>query len=287
MDVDELIVPGEIREEQEGCPDDTCHVGLISAIHAKDTDRAIVILELGCQQVTLDSGLCWASRYGDVEMVSLLLQNGANPNAEVWGGFTPLIWATIYAPTVETVLNLIIAGADVNHSSAKRRQTALHAAVVREKVELVSALVEGGANLDSRDYLHKTPLMHAVQRGAISCVKLLVYYNCDVTLTGWVDGVCVSPLLQALASGDLEITRVLVLAGARFDRPAISQTLTYGEFYATLERELKLEVRPVYLQQHCRVRIRHLLKPGFLQKLRQIGLPPLLHRYLLINEMDV
>ncbi|OWF39466.1 ankyrin repeat and SOCS box protein 13-like [Mizuhopecten yessoensis] len=287
MEVDEFMVPGEIRDEPEGCPVDTCHVDLLAAIHANDSDRAMCILGLGCQQVTLDSGLCWASRYGDVEMVSLLLQNGANPNAEVWGGFTPLIWATIYAPTVETILNLIIAGADINHSSTKRRQTALHGAVIRDKVEFVSALVEGGANLDSRDYLHKTPLLYAVQRGAISCVKLLVYYNCDVTLTGWVEGVSVSPLLHALAKGHLEITRILILAGARFDRPAISQTLTFGEFYATLERELKLEVRPVYLQQHCRVRIRRLLKPGFLQKLRQIELPPLIHRYLLIDEMDV
>ncbi|XP_060069107.1 26S proteasome non-ATPase regulatory subunit 10-like [Ylistrum balloti] len=287
MEVDEHVAPGEVRESPDGCPDDTCHVDLLAAIHANDISCVICVLESGCQQVTLDSGLCWASRYGNIEMVSRLLEKGANPNAVVWGGFSPLIWATIYAPTVETILNLIVAGADVNHSSAKRRQTALHAAVIRDKVEFVSALVEGGANLDSRDYLHKTPLMHAVQRGATSCVKLLIYYNCDVTLTGWVDGVSVSPLLQALASGDLEITRVLVLAGARFDRPTISQTFTFGEFYATLERELKLEVRPVYLQQHCRVRIRHLLKPGFLDKLRQIGLPPLLHRYLLIDEMDV
>ncbi|XP_069110233.1 26S proteasome non-ATPase regulatory subunit 10-like [Argopecten irradians] len=232
MEVD--VVTGEIKEDHEGCPD-MCHIRLITAVHARDTDRATGLMESGCQQVTLDSGLCWASRYGDNEMVSLLLQNGANPNTEVWGGFTPLIWATIYAPTVETVLNLIIAGANINHCSSKRRQTALHAAVVREKVEFVSALVEGGANLDSRDYLHKTPLMHAVQRGAVSCVKLVVYYNCDVSLTGWVEGVCVSPLLYALGNGDLEITHILVLAGARFDRPAISQTLTYGEFYATLE----------------------------------------------------
>lgn len=284
MEVDGGVVLEEGVEETSA---DTCHIDLIAAVHANNTDQAKCVLGRGCQQVTLDSSLCWASRYGNADMVTVLLQSGANPNTEVWGGFTPVIWAAIYSPCVETLLNLIAAGADVNHPSAKRRQTALHAAVIRDNALFVSALLEGGADPDVRDYIHKTPLLYAVQRGSIACVKLLVHYNCDANLTGWVEGVSMSPLLQALTEGHLPLTYILILAGANFVRPSFSQTYTVSEFYATLERDLHLEVRPVYLQQHCRVRIRRLLKPCFIEKLRQINLPPVLYRYLLLEELDI
>ena len=264
---------------------DVLHVELTDALMRGDNLRAQGVIELGCSQVALDSGLCWASRYGNQFMVKLLLEKGANPNAEVWGGFTPLIWAAMFSQNTEVLHLLISCGSSLDHASSKRRQTALHAAVVNGNHQFVDEFLKAGANPDIQDYLCKTPLLHAVQRNLPACVAILIRYNCDVNRTGWVNGVSMSPLVCALIQNNLEITKMLLLAGAKFERPAIYQTYSIGQYYRTVEDNLNLEVRPVYLQQQCRVCIRHLLKPRFLEKLREIFLPTQLKEYLELVEI--
>lgn len=244
------------------------------------------LLQSDCNQLTLDSSLCWACRCGNLNIARLLLNAGANTNAVVWGGFSPLIWAAIFSPDVTVLSFLIEAGNNVNHSSTQRQQTALHAAVIRGNIQAVSILLEAGADPDLQDYLGKTPLMHAVQRDLVACAKLLVRYNCDVNTAGSMNGTIMSPLILALIQNNLEMTKILILAGAKFQRLAHYQTYTVSQYYHTVENDLNLEVRPVYLQQQCRVCIRHLLKPHFLQKLGEMNmLPKSLKEFLQIGEL--
>lgn len=125
-----------------------------------------------------------------------------------------------------------------------------------------------------------------MQKSQPSCAALLIKHNCNVELSGWVNGLSTTPLTLALIQEDLEITKMLLLAGARFNNPAIYHSYTITQYYKTVEDSLNIEVRPVYLQQQCRVCIRQLLRPHFLQKLRELTLPRPLKSFIEISELD-
>lgn len=261
-------------------------IRLIVAVQENNVTLVKQLVESSQNQLTLDSSLCWAARLGYLPLVILLMEGGANPNSEVWGGFSPLIWVTIFSGNIDIINFLINSGAGVNHSSAKRKQTALHAATIKGDAGLVQCLIDAGADLDAQDYRYKTPLLHAVQRNLQDCVKFLLLSNCSVNLAGFVNETRLSPLLVALLQSNVEITKMLILAGAKFEQMAIFQTYTLSQYYKTVEDCLNLEVRPVYLQQQCRVSIRELLKPKFMEKLRKIELPPLLREFLSMEELN-
>lgn len=261
------------------------HADLILVIQQGDNSLIESLLHEEYDQLSLDSALCWASRYGNIDTVYSLLRKGANPNAELWGGFSPLIWAVMFSSDINVIKVLLEAGSNVNCASSKRRQTPLHAAVIRGNPQITSLLLEAGACVDDQDYMYKTPLLHAVLKNAPECVKILLQHNCNVNLSGWVNGTSVSPLIQALFQNHLEITKMLILAGAKFNKEAIYQTYTINQFYNTAEN-LDVSVRPVYLQQQCRIYIRSLLKPQFLEKLNQMMLPTPLKDFLCLSELD-
>lgn len=259
---------------------------IISAVQAYDSATVRELLSKGQSQSTLDTCLCWASRLGYLPLVIQLIDAGAHCNSKVWGGFTPLLWATIFSGNLEVVKYLIGRGADVNHCSNKRKQTPLHAAVIKGDVQMVEALINAGADLDHQDYLDKTPLLHAVQRNLQECVKVLILNNCNVNKSGFVNGTRLSPLLVALLQNNLEVTRMLILAGAKFEQMSIYQTYTLPRYYRYVEHDLGFEVRPIYLKQQCRVSIRERLKPQFVEKLKQMELPTLLRDFLSMDELN-
>ncbi|XP_048754277.2 serine/threonine-protein kinase TNNI3K-like [Ostrea edulis] len=264
----------------------TKHIYLLDAIHRGDENRVVRLLKEGCEQYTIDSALCWASRYGHLKIIGHLLRSGGNTNAIVWGGYTPLLWAVMYSSKTDVIKTLLEAGSDINHASLRYRQTALHAAAIRGSVAFTSFLLENGADPDAQDRMFKTPLLLAVHKNHRSCAALLIKHNCDVDLSGWVSGRSTTPLTLALVRGNLKITKMLLLAGAKFCDPAVYHSYTITQYYKTVEDNLDIEVRPVYLQQQCRVCIRHLLKPHFLQKVRELALPKPLKGFLEISELD-
>lgn len=263
------------------------HIGLLEAVHSGDSERVINLLQAGCEQSIIDSALCWASRYGNQEILEHLLRAGGDVNGEVWGGFTPLIWAAMYCSNAEVIQILLQAGSHIDRASGRYRQTALHAAVIRGHVGYTSLLLEAGAHPDVQDRMFKTPLLHAVHKHHPACAALLIKFNCNVDMSGWVSGLSTTPLTLALIQEDLEITKMLLLAGARFHNPAIYHSYTITQYYKTVKDDLDIDVQPVYLQQQCRVCIRQLLKPHFLQKLRELTLPQPLKAFIEISELDL
>ena len=261
-------------------------IRLVTSVQSNDISTVRELLERGQNQDMIDSSLCWAARMGSLPLVELLLNHGADVNAEVWGGFTPIIWSTIFSSNTEVLNLLIISGGDVNRCSKTRKQTALHAAVIKGDNHTAELLIESGAYLDVQDYLGKTPLLHAVQRNLFAGVKMLIKHNCNVNIPGFVNGTSLSPLLVALVQNNLEVTKVLILAGAKFETTTIYQTYTLRQYYRTVEDNLNIELRPIFLKQQCRVCIRNLLKPQFLQKLSEMQLPKTLRDFLSLEELD-
>jgi hypothetical protein len=86
----------------------------------------------------------------------------------------------------------------------------LHQAILRRKPEVVTALLDAGADLNAPDPANRTPLHMAVERGDATIVALLLARKADATQrdrTGW------TPLHHAAAKDQIEIARLLLDAG--------------------------------------------------------------------------
>ena len=112
-----------------------------------------------------DFPLTTASLRANTPIVMLLLQAGANVNAENDFGGTALDEAAEYGSKA-TLLLLLAHGANIAHRNAIGR-TALHlAADSREGASAVAILLAHGAAVNTRDDLGKTPLDLALARSS-------------------------------------------------------------------------------------------------------------------------
>jgi truncated hemoglobin YjbI len=108
--------------------------------------------------------LHFAAGCGCIEVLTLLLRSGVDPNA-IGRGRTPLYCVANECASKagpELVRTLVRAGADVNACSGVTRATALHAASRRGHVEIARALLDCGAAVDARDRKGDTPLQRAL-----------------------------------------------------------------------------------------------------------------------------
>lgn len=106
------------------------------------------------------TALHWAAGRGHAEIVRLLLENGAELEAQDYLGRTPLHAAHRHPSTVQLLLE---AGANVNARDSFGA-TALHMGIrIPETIEL---LINSGAEIDSADALGRSPLDLAVRGGS-------------------------------------------------------------------------------------------------------------------------
>jgi truncated hemoglobin YjbI len=109
--------------------------------------------------------LHFAAGAGCLDIVTLLLRLGVDPNIQGRGEHTPLYCvanecASATGPAV--VHSLVRAGADVNACGGVTRATPLHMAARRGHVETARALLDSGAALHARDRKGDTPLQRAI-----------------------------------------------------------------------------------------------------------------------------
>jgi hemoglobin len=109
--------------------------------------------------------LHFAAAAGCLEIVTLLLRLGADPNIQGRGDHTPL-YCVANECVSETgpgvVRALVQAGADVNGCGGVTQATALHMAARRGHMEIARALLDCGAELNARDRKGDTPLQRAI-----------------------------------------------------------------------------------------------------------------------------
>jgi ankyrin repeat protein len=138
-----------------------------------------------CNETTLLHG---AASVGDVEMVRLLLDQGAEVDAKDGFGKTPLLHAAAcgHANRLPLVSLLLERGADVNTKDVGGR-TALHIVMMWSNWELwsdtraplVSLLLRQGADVNARDNRMQTPLHLAAETGRETIYKLLKARGAD------------------------------------------------------------------------------------------------------------
>ncbi len=115
-----------------------------------------------------------AAKYGDKELLTLLITAGANVNAADNDGWTPLTWAAWNGHDECVRLLLAAPGIDVNKAT-NDGYTPLFLAAWKGHVECVRLLlVAPGIDVNKADKYGWTPLYQAALYGHVECVRLLL-----------------------------------------------------------------------------------------------------------------
>jgi hypothetical protein len=153
------------------------------------------------------TGLHLAAYFGINDAVNTLLTNGTSPDFRDSDGKTPLLWAAEYGHEIVAKL-LLEAGANVNAQGDYGN--ALYTASFEGHETVVKLLLEAGADVNAKwDY--GTALQAASSRGYEAVVKLLLEAGADVNTQG---GHYRNALQAALSRGHESVVKLLLKAGA-------------------------------------------------------------------------
>ena len=157
-----------------------------------------------------DTALMLAAKKGRADVVTALLEAGANPNATNDVGMTALMWAA-WNGHVNVLDALLENGASINATN-NHGDTALRLAAECGYFNVVARLLElDGIHVNATDGFGKTALMCAAWNGHVDVVKALLAAGADVNATR--NG-GMTALMLAAECGHVEVVKALLENGA-------------------------------------------------------------------------
>jgi hypothetical protein len=196
-------------------------MGLVDAAKDGNIDLVRSLLENGTEVDQKDTcgitSLMVACQIGIFEMVKLLLENGANPNAvdyfdlEFGREELPPILRTSDKAIIELLVKY---GADIHVSAKLDGRTVLHRACEAGHQSTVELCVNMKADVNAVLQNGETPLMTAIKSGKLEIVRLLVEHGANVNQE---DKIGVTPLNLARSFGKKDIENFLKKSGATTD----------------------------------------------------------------------
>jgi len=181
--------------------------GQLVSVHSNDVNP---------REDSIPAPLWAATNKGFVDIASLLLQHGANPNyARGSGpGRWTLLHLALYHGFTKIIQLLLEHGADVNLTSANGRSP-LQIALTEGHVSAMQLLLEHGANVKyNAPAFGRTLLIQAVQWGPVEAVRLLLQHGADVDGK---DNHGKTALVWALSKKDVGAIQLLLEYGANVD----------------------------------------------------------------------
>jgi ankyrin repeat protein len=174
----------------------------------------------GVANVADDRGvtpLMYAAAVGSLDAMRLLIDNGADVNAQNGYGSTALMWSVSDAAKVRLLLGH---GADVNAAARSGRTALITAAFTSPSVEVVRLLLAKGAKVGVMDTRHVTPVNAATFGNDTATVRALLEAGGDINTPDTFIGL--TPLMNAAGNRNVEAVKMLLARGAAVN--AVSKT---------------------------------------------------------------
>ena len=189
--------------------------GLLEAIKARDIKKVREYLGKKVNPNLLlpngESILNRAVAMQNFEIVSLLVENGANPSTQNELGTSALMEAMRHNNLAISKF-LLQHGANVNQEDNQGRNVLFYA-VQNNDINMIIAILNVGVNIHARDNYGETPLLYAIRLGNMPAVELLLSKGADVSAS---DRTGNTALHIAAQKGRLDLVR-LILRDSRVD----------------------------------------------------------------------
>ena len=152
-----------------------------------------------------------ALKLRDIAQVRSLLAAGADVNEKVRGDY-PLNIAAVFGPA-EMVTVLLDAGADIE-KPGRDGLYPLHNAVILGHTDIVALLIQKGAVVDAKDKLGRTPLVSFAATGGseIEIAKMLLAAGAGPDIESAKDDESPTALQYAAETGNVELVELLLAA---------------------------------------------------------------------------
>ncbi|PYS34829.1 MAG: hypothetical protein DMG14_28550, partial [Acidobacteria bacterium] len=196
------------------------------AVRQNDLETAQILIRAGAKPDAATryavTPLYFACENGSAAMIELLLRAGVDPNSANPGGETALMTAS-RSGSVDAVKLLLDRGASINDKESVRGQTALMWAVLENHSDVVNLLLARGADINAQTKIETpdgTSGKPEAKSGDIGAHGPGMYRARAMPSPSG----AMAALHFAVRDRNLQITRILVEAGADLERPSANGT---------------------------------------------------------------
>jgi hypothetical protein len=150
-----------------------------------------------------------AAASGDIAMLDTLIADGADVNERLPTDETTALYSAVYAQRIEAVKLLLVHHADPN--VGKQGITPLSEAAGSGNTQIMTLLLDAGADVNGKSLLGLTALTRACAKCQLEAARLLVARGAELESGSGSIG---TPLHSATQCADLAILRFLIQKGA-------------------------------------------------------------------------
>ncbi|XP_065835605.1 putative ankyrin repeat protein RF_0381 isoform X2 [Oscarella lobularis] len=184
------------------------------------------------------TSLHWAAAKGSAQIATFLIDNGANLEAKMKNGFTPIMEAVMLA-NIEVIGLLISKGCDVR-AEDKDGEGLLHWAAFANCPKIAEQLIANGLNIELRSDRGETPFLVACRYGSAACVDLLISKGCNRLAE---DRSGEGALNLSIMVKEFEMTKKLVKMGFDVNKPCERNGFSSLHWAVLREKRIQIVVK--------------------------------------------